>query len=161
PDAVSIAIVLAITLLPFSIAGPFVSVVLDRWSRRQALVTVDLARSALSLVLAGVVAAGWSTGGVGEVAFYGVVLVLMSLSRFALASLSASLPHTIDPDEYLVANSVMPTIGPAGTIIGAGIGFGIRLGLDGSVPGNLIDAILFGLASIGYLGSVLIALGFA
>ena len=35
--------VLAITLLPFSILGPFVGVVLDRWSRRQILVVVDLA----------------------------------------------------------------------------------------------------------------------
>ena len=34
PDAWSIAMVLAITLLPFSIIGPFVSVVLDRWSRQ-------------------------------------------------------------------------------------------------------------------------------
>lgn len=161
PDAESIAIVLAITLLPFSIAGPFVSVVLDRWSRRQALVTVDLARSVLSLVLAGVVVAGWSTGAVGELAFYGIVLVLMSLNRFVLAALSASLPHTIDPDEYLVANSVMPTIGPAGTVIGAGLGFGVRLGLGGFVPGNVVDAVLFCLAAAGYLGSVALATRFA
>ena len=33
PDAASIAVVLAITLLPFSIVGPFVGVVLDRVSR--------------------------------------------------------------------------------------------------------------------------------
>lgn len=160
PDAVSIAIILAITLLPFSIAGPFVSVVLDRWSRRQALVTVDLARSVLSLVLAGIVAIGWSTGGGGEIVFYGIVLVLMSLNRFVLAALSASLPHTIDADEYLVANSVMPTIGPAGTIVGAGVGFAVRLGLDGVIRGNLIDAVLFALAAVGYLASVMVAVRF-
>lgn len=161
PDAVSVAIVLAVTLLPFSIAGPFVSVVLDRWSRRQALVTVDLARSALSLVLAGIVAIGWSNGGPGEVTFYGIVLVLMSLNRFVLAALSASLPHTIDPDEYLVANSVMPTIGPAGTVVGAGVGLGVRLGLGGLLADNHVDAILFALAAIGYLGSVGLALRFS
>ena len=33
PDAVSIAIVLAITLLPFSILGPFAAVVIDRVSK--------------------------------------------------------------------------------------------------------------------------------
>src|SRR4051794_21158664 len=52
PHAASIATVLAITLLPFSILGPFVGVVLDRWSRRQVLVAVDLSRSVLALGLA-------------------------------------------------------------------------------------------------------------
>ena len=47
PDAVSVATVLAITLLPFSILGPFVAVVLDRWSRRQILVVLDLCRAGL------------------------------------------------------------------------------------------------------------------
>ena len=42
----------------------------------------------------------------------------MSLNRFLLAALSASLPHTIDADEYMVANSVVPTVGPAGVLVG-------------------------------------------
>src|ERR671921_1957203 len=49
PDAASVAVVLAITLLPFSIVGPFVGVVLDRWSRRQILLTVDVLRAVLAL----------------------------------------------------------------------------------------------------------------
>lgn len=53
PDAASIATVLAITLLPFSLLGPFVAVVLDRVARRQVLVVVDLLRSALALGLPG------------------------------------------------------------------------------------------------------------
>lgn len=158
PDAWSIAIVLAITLLPFSIAGPFVSVVLDRWSRRQALVTVDLVRCVLLLGLSALVAAGLSTGGPGEIVFYGIVLVLMSLNRFVLAALAASLPHTIDPDEYLVANSVVPTIGPIGTVIGAGLGLMVRLGLGPALPPQLTDASLFLLAGLGYLVSVGLAL---
>ena len=110
PDAASVAAVLAITLLPFSILGPFVGVVLDRWSRRQILVVVDLpAPCWLS---------GWRSWSdracvpAGRAAFYGGVLLAMSLNRFLLAALSAALPHTIDPAEYMVANSVVPTIGP-------------------------------------------------
>ena len=95
PDAGSIATVLAITLLPFSILGPFVGVVLDRWSRRQILVAVDLSRSVLALGLAVLVATGLRTPGI-ELLFYGGVLLAMSLNRFLLAALSASLPHTID-----------------------------------------------------------------
>ncbi|MFX4271644.1 MFS transporter [Propionibacteriaceae bacterium Y1685] len=152
PDAASIATVLAITLLPFSIAGPFVSVVLDRLSRRQALVTVDLARAVLALVLAGLVAADLLVGAY-ELIFYALVLVLMSLNRFVLAALAASLPHTIDPDEYMVANSVMPTIGPVGTVIGAGIGFAAKLLLGGQLSSSHTDGILFGVAAIGYVVS--------
>ena len=79
PDAASVAAVLAITLLPFSVLGPFVGVVLDRWSRRQILVVLDLARCR----------AGRRAGGPGrlrasgparsEAAFYGGVLLAMSL----------------------------------------------------------------------------------
>lgn len=158
PDAWSVAIVLAITLLPFSIAGPFVSVVLDRWSRRQALVTVDLARCVLLIGLSALVAAGLSTGGPGEIVFYGVVLVLMSLNRFVLAALAASLPHTIDSEEYLVANSVVPVIGPIGTVVGAGVGLAMRLGLGPVLPPQFTDASLFLLAGLGYLVSVALAL---
>ncbi|MEO8214785.1 MAG: hypothetical protein ABI560_16405 [Myxococcales bacterium] len=112
PDAGSVATVLAITLLPFSILGPFVGVILDRWSRRQILVVVGLARCLLALGLAGLVVTGMRTSGI-EAIFYVCVLLAMSLNRFLLATLSAALPHTIDPGEYMVANSVVPTVGPA------------------------------------------------
>ena len=63
PDAVSIAVVLAITLLPFSILGPFVGVVLDRVARRQVLVVVDLCRAGLAVGLAALVATGCAPAG--------------------------------------------------------------------------------------------------
>lgn len=157
PDASSIAIVLAITLLPFSILGPFVSVVLDRWSRRQTMVAVELSRSALALAMVVLVASGVRTTGV-EMVFYGIVLLAMSLNRFLLAALSAALPHTIDSDEYLVANSVVPTVGPAGVVIGVGVGTGLRLLLGGQLPAYLADAILFGVAACGFVLSALLAL---
>ena len=146
PDAGSIATVLAITLLPFSILGPFVGVVLDRWSRRQVLVVVDLSRSVLALGLAVLVATGLRTPGI-ETIFYGGVLLAMSLNRFLLAALSASLPHTIDSSEYLVANSVVPTVGPAGVLIGVGVGTGLRLILGQSMPDFRANAILFVVAA--------------
>src|SRR5690349_15414304 len=62
PDAASVAAVLAVTLLPFSLIGPFVSVVLDRWSRRQVILVVDTSRAVLALALAALVATGLRTG---------------------------------------------------------------------------------------------------
>src|SRR5918997_1548307 len=133
PDAAAIAAVLAITLLPFSILGPFVGVVLDRVARRQVLVVVDLLRAGLAVSLAALVATGLRTGGV-ETVFYGGVLLAMSLNRFLLAALSASLPHTISAEEYMVANSVVPTVGPAGVLIGAGGGAPPPAGEGGGMP---------------------------
>lgn len=157
PDARSIAVVLAITLLPFSVLGPFVGVVLDRVSRRQVLVVVDFSRSVLALGLAGLVATGLRTPGI-ETLFYGGVLLAMSLNRFLLAALSASLPHTIDEDEYMVANSVVPTIGPAGAVIGVGVGTGLRLLLGRSMPDYSANAVLFAVAAAGFVLSASLAL---
>jgi MFS family permease len=157
PDAKSIALVLAITLLPFSVLGPFVSVVLDRWSRRQILVVVDLIRSVLALGLAALVSTGLRTGGI-ETAFYAGVLLAMSLNRFLLAALSSALSHTIDPDEYMVANSVVPTVGPAGALIGLGVGTVLRLVLGNSLPDYSANAILFAVAAGGFVLSACLAL---
>jgi MFS family permease len=157
PDAKSIAAVLAITLLPFSVLGPFVSIVLDRWSRRQILVIVDLSRSLLALGLAALVATGLRTSGI-EAAFYTGVLLTMSLNRFLLAALSSALPHTIDPDEYMVANSVVPTVGPAGALIGVGVGTGLRLLLGGRMADYEANAILFAVAATGFVLSASLAL---
>ena len=88
--AAQIATALAVVLLPFSLLGPFAGVFLDRWSRRQVLVLANLVRVAIALVLAGVVATG-----LPDPVFYGVVLLCLSVNRFLLAGLSASLPHTV------------------------------------------------------------------
>ena len=157
PDAASIAVVLAVTLLPFSVLGPFVSVTIDRFSRRQILLVGALGEAALALGLAAVVATGRRTG-VAEVAVYGIVLVSISLTRYLLAALSASLPHTIDPDEYLVANAVVPTVGPAGVLVGAGLGTGLRLVLGRSMPDYLANAVLFVIVAAAFGLAALLAL---
>lgn len=157
PDAAAIAGVLAITLLPFSVLGPFVGVVLDRVSRRQVLLITEIVRALLGLGLA-VLVAGGVTSGAAEIIFYGGVLLAMSLNRFLLAALSASLPHTVAPEEYLVANSVVPSVGPAAVIIGGGLATGVRLVLGGRVPASTADAVLFALAACGFVISGLLSL---
>ncbi|HET9649585.1 MAG TPA: MFS transporter [Microlunatus sp.] len=157
PDAASIAAVLAVTLLPFSVIGPFVGIVLDRWSRRQVIVVIDTTRALLVLALGALVASGLRTGG-AETLFYGGVLLAMSLNRFLLAGLSAALPHTIEPAEYMVANSVVPTIGPVGALVGAGIATTVRLGLGATLPDYVANGAVFALASVGYAVSASLAL---
>jgi MFS family permease len=157
PDAWSIAIVLAITLLPFSILGPFAAVVIDRVSRRQVLVVCNVARAVVTFGLAVLVATGLRTAGI-ETLIYGGLLIAMSLSRFLLAALSASLPHTIDPGEYMVANSVVPTVGPAGLLIGVAVATPLRLILGHVMPDYRANAILFVVAAVGFVVSAGLAL---
>jgi MFS family permease len=158
PDAVSIAIVLAITLLPFSILGPFAAVLIDRVSRRQVLVVINLARAVVTIGLAALVATGLNTLGVQALIYAGILLA-MSLNRFLLAALSASLPHTIDASEYMVANSVVPTVGPAGLLIGVAVATPLRLILGHVMPDYRANAILFIIAAAGFVLGAGMALG--
>jgi MFS family permease len=157
PDAVSIAIVLAITLLPFSILGPFAAVVIDRVSRRQVLVYANLARAVVTLALAALVATGLQALGV-QALIYGGLLIAMGINRFLLAALSAALPHTIDASEYMIANSVVPTIGPAGLLVGVAVATPLRLILGHVMPDYRANAILFLIAVAGFVLSAILAL---
>ena len=73
--------------MPYSLVGPFAGVLLDRWRRQRVLALANAARAAAVLVVATEIGAGL-TG----ITFYASALVIISLSRFLLSALSASLP---------------------------------------------------------------------
>lgn len=158
-DAWAIAGVLALTMLPFTIIGPFVAPLLDRWSRRNVALYSDITRATLAAVIGVIIATG-NTSGAWAIVLYGALLVAMSVNRFMLAGLSAGLQHTVDEDEYLTASSVVPTIGPLGVVIGAVLGFVARFTLGGVLSANQADAVVFGLAAVMFVGSVLVCRGF-
>lgn len=159
PNAWAIAGVLAITLLPYTVLGPFVGTLLDRWSRRQVTVISDIIRAVLALLVGLLIATGL-TDDVWQVAFYAALLVAMSVNRFVLAGLSAGLQYTVEPDEYLSSSSIIPTVGPLGVVIGAVLGFGARVGLGPVIGSNQADAVVFGVAAVLFSGSVMMARGF-
>lgn len=110
----------ATLLLPYSVVGPFAGVFIDRWRRRTILVRANLVRAALAAVVAVLV-----TNGVENVAFYVVTLSVLSVNRFFLSSLSASLPHVVDQERLVTANSVSTTSGTVMAVAGGGIGFAV------------------------------------
>ena len=129
-------------LLPFSVLGPFVGVLLDRWSRRQVLARSNFVRVGLVALLAVAVHADLR----GPVLF-GLMLVCLSVNRFLLAGLSASLPHVVAEDDLITANALTPTAGTLAFLIGLGVGAGARigweaLGADGDVGVLLTAAVL-------------------
>ena len=117
----SVASAFAVLLLPYSLVGPFAGVLLDRWRRRQILVVANLVRSVMVLGVAALTFAGMSGMGL-----YAAVLACLSVNRFFLAGLSAALPHVVEPDELVMANSVSTTTGTVVAILGGGIGFGLQ-----------------------------------
>lgn len=108
-----IAGVLAVTLLPFSLVGPFAGVVIDRWDRRRVLVSVSLVRIGLALAAVGVVAARSK-----PLAYVGILLLLSS-SRFVLAAKGAALPCTVAAEELVPANALSSIAGAVAAFTGA------------------------------------------
>jgi MFS family permease len=144
----AIAGALAAVLLPFSVLGPFVGVLLDRWSRRQVLVWSNLVRLFLVAVLAVSVHADLR----GPLLF-GLILVCLSVNRFLLAALSAALPHVVVPEDLVTANAVTPTAGTMAFLVGLGAGAGVRpllaaSGVDGDVGVLALASVLYGGAGL-------------
>src|ERR671918_1881996 len=107
--------VLAVTLLPFSIVGPFTGPFIDRFSRRSILVGASIVRFALTLLM--ILALGWTEG---SLLFLAVATI--SVNRFFHSTKSAVLPGLVPSDAYLAANTLSSTIGMVFGLSGAVIG---------------------------------------
>jgi MFS family permease len=117
-----VAAAFAVLLLPFTVVGPWVGVLLDRWRRRQVLL-VGYGLRAVGAVGVALLAAHADTGW----PLYAAVLVCVGVDRFLLAGLSAGLPHVVEPDDLVTANALTPTLGTAAYGVGGGITFLRRL----------------------------------
>lgn len=133
-----IASLLAATLLPFSVVGPFAGVLIDRWSRRRVMVGMSVIRAGLTLASVITVITRSEPG-----AFVGVLL-LLSTSRFVLAAKGAALPRTVGPHELVTANAVSSVAGMVATFIGA---------VGGAAFVGRSSAAGFVVASVCYLGA--------
>jgi hypothetical protein len=147
--ATGVATAFAVAVLPYTLVGPFAGVLLDRWRRRQVLVVANLVRAVLVVGVAGLVA-----GGVVGLPLYVAVLVCLSVNRFILAGLGASLPHVVPADELVMANAVSPTSGTIAALAGGAVGVGLRAGLG---SGSGTDAVILLLAAAGFAAAGLVA----
>jgi MFS family permease len=103
---VAIAMAFAVLLVPYSTLGPFVGVFLDRWSRRTTLFAANAARALLVLPAALFV---WH-GSEGP-PFVITALAIIALNRFFLSGISAALPHVVEQERLVTANSFSTTFG--------------------------------------------------
>ena len=145
-SAVNAAVAFAVVLLPYSIVGPFVGTLLDRFSRQRAILFSNLVRSGTLLVVAFLIFNGY-TG----VEITVVVLIAFGVNRLILAGLSAGIPLMTTPKDLISANALAVTGGSVWVVLGGGIGLGIRQLLDGSSNADSADAIIILVGSLGYL----------
>lgn len=136
-SAAKIAAGFATLLLPYSVIGPFAGVFIDRWRRQRILKWSNVLRAALVAIVAVVVAAG-----VQGPLFYVTALSVVSVNRFVLSALSASLPHVVREDQLVTANSLSTTLGTVTAVVGAGAGLGVRALIGSSDRGVAIVAIV-------------------
>jgi hypothetical protein len=140
----------AVAILPYTLVGPFAGVLLDRWRRRQILLVANLVRTALAVAVAALVVHGGLGLGLSL-----LVLACLSLNRFFLAGLGASLPHVVRADELVVANAIAPTSGTVALLLGAGAGYAVRRWAGG---GDASNALVVLVAALAYLVAALLTL---
>jgi MFS family permease len=150
-SATSAAIAFAVVLLPYSVIGPFVGTLLDRFSRQRAILFSNLTRSATLLVIAFLIYNDFS--GVVITAF---VLIAFGVNRLILAGLSAGIPLMTNPTNLITANALAVTGGSVWVVLGGGFGLGIRKILDATASADHSDAALIVAASGGYLIAALL-----
>lgn len=134
----------ALTLLPYSVLGPFTGVFVDRWPRRSILVWSNVARAVLLISLP-----AWSGSLPGETGLYASVLLLLGMGRFFLTTKGASLPVLLHEHDLLRGNAVSGGGGMIAALLGGVVGIGIAS--FASTP------IAFVIAGLLYAGAALVA----
>jgi hypothetical protein len=88
------------------------------------------------------------TNGSRSIAFEAAAFGALAINRFYLAAQSASLPYVVRADQLVVGNAFSTTAGTVITIVGGGIGVGVRH-FAGS--GDHGDALVAAISTVGYL----------
>lgn len=129
-SVLAVGIVVAATLLPAVVAGPFLGVLVDRWNRRHLLIGANLAQGGAVAVLSTVVL-------FGSVDFDLVIAVVLGLAlgaQFARLASGAMLPEVVPPEDLGPANALVSFSQSTNQVVGLAVG-GAVVGLFGvSIP---------------------------
>jgi MFS family permease len=151
-DPMGAALAFALVLVPYSVVGPFVGTILDRFSRQRALLISNLIRTVTVSFIALLIFQGYT--GVELTIF---VLIAFGVNRLILAGLSAGLPLVVSREKLISANAYAVTGGSVWVVIGGGIGLGIRKIIDSSASADYADAVIVSVAAVGYLTAAFFA----
>lgn len=151
-SATNAAVAFAVVLLPYSVVGPFVGTLLDRFSRQRAILFSNLIRAATLLVVAHFIYYEYP----GPL-ITAVVLIAFGVNRLILAGLSAGIPLMTTPQNLISANAIAVTGGSVWVVLGGGLGLGLRKVIDTVFTADHSDAFIIVAASLGYLITAFLA----
>lgn len=151
-SALSAALAFAVVLLPYSLVGPMVGTLLDRFSRQRAILFSNLIRSVTLIFIALLIFQG-RTG--LELTIF--VLLAFGVNRLILAGLSAGLPLVVPGKLLIEANALTVTAGSVWVVLGGGVGLLMRRLSDALTSADHADAYLVLAAAIGYFITALFA----
>ncbi|MHA7666986.1 MFS transporter [Mycolicibacterium sp. HS_4_1] len=106
----------AALFLPYSLLGPFVGALLDRWDRRQVLIGANLARLLVMICVGALLA----TAAADKPILLGA-LIVNGFTRFVSSGLSAALPHVVPTAQVVSMNSVATAVGAVSAFAGANV----------------------------------------
>ena len=139
-SAAQVAGAFALLLLPYSLIGPFTGVFLDRWNRARVLVLANVARGAVMIGIAFMVADGRDGFDLGT-----AVLITMGIGRLWLAGLSAGLPLVVAPVHLVTANALFPTAGTIASAVATVAGLLLMPLLGPQGAGRMVALVALGL----------------
>ena len=151
-SALNAAVAFAVVLLPYSIVGPMVGTLLDRFSRQRAVLYSNLTRAFTLLFIALLIFQGHT--GIELTIF---VLIAFGVNRLILAGLSAGLPLVAPRSSLIAANALAVTGGSVWVVLGGGMGLLIRRITDSFASADHADGYLVLAAAGGYLTAALFA----
>ena len=152
PTAMAAAGAFSLTLLPYSIVGPYVGIILDRFSRQRIILIANLIRASTLVVIA--ISVRNSAANLVLTCF---ILIAFGLNRLILAGLSAGLPLVVPSTKLIGANALSVTGGTISVVIGGGLGIGLKNILDQSHVSDYSDAVLILIACGGYITAAFLA----
>ncbi len=133
-SAFELAKLLAFTIIPVFIIGPFAGVYVDRWDRRTTMFICDMVRGFIVLGIAmywmHLTTIVW---------VYAAVFGVFALSRFHVPAKMSFIPQMVNPEDLHIANSLVSVTGMIALVVGALLG-GILVENVGSQGGFLWDA---------------------
>jgi MFS family permease len=114
----AVSLVTVLRMIPAALAGPFMSVLGDRFGRRAVMVSSDVVRAGLMLAAAAVIAAGGAAWSV-----YLIICASAIVSTAFRPAYQAILPGLArTPDELAAANVATSTITSIGGVVGPALG---------------------------------------
>lgn len=150
-NPIAAALAFSVVLLPYSVVGPYVGTLLDRFSRQRIVEFANYGRATNLLIVAFLIKSG-STGLLLTL----FVLVAFGINRLILAGLSAGLPLVVLKEKLVAANALAVTGGTIGVVLGGGVGIGAKKIFDTYISSDSSDGVVILVAAVGYVISGLL-----